>query len=124
VAQVNLVGGQEREIQVNLDEDKLKGFGLSIPQVQQIVLGSNLDFPTGSVKTRENSMLVRLAGKYRSVEEMRNLVISSKNGVQIRLGQVADVQDSQKEAEKIARVNGRSAIAIQITNKPTLTRYR
>jgi len=117
VAQVNLVGGQEREIQVNLDEDKLKGFGLSIPQVQQIVLGSNLDFPTGSVKTRENSMLVRLAGKYRSVEEMRNLVISSKNGVQIRLGQVADVQDSQKEAEKIARVNGRSAIAIQITKQ-------
>ncbi|MFP9113990.1 efflux RND transporter permease subunit [Flavobacterium sp. RHBU_3] len=117
VAQVTLVGGEEREIQVNLDEDKLKGFGLSIPQVQQTVLGSNLDFPTGSVKTRENSMLVRLAGKYRSVEEMRNLVISSKNGVQIRLGQVADVQDSQKEAEKIARVDGKSAIAIQITKQ-------
>ncbi|WP_116790371.1 efflux RND transporter permease subunit [Flavobacterium psychrotrophum] len=117
VAQVTLVGGEEREIQVNLDENKLKGFGLSIPQVQQIVLGSNLDFPTGSVKTRENSMLVRLAGKYRTVEEMRNLVISSKNGVQIRLGQVADVQDSQKEAEKIARVDGKSAIAIQITKQ-------
>nr|WP_322625118.1 efflux RND transporter permease subunit [uncultured Flavobacterium sp.] len=117
VAQVTLVGGEEREIQVNLDEDKLKGFGLSIPQVQQVVLGSNLDFPTGSVKTRENSMLVRLAGKYRNVEEMRNLVISSKNGVQIRLGQVADVQDSQKEAEKIARVDGKSAIAIQITKQ-------
>jgi hydrophobic/amphiphilic exporter-1 (mainly G- bacteria), HAE1 family len=117
VAQVTLVGGQEREIQVNLDEDKLKGYGLTIPQVQQAVLSSNLDFPTGSVKTRENSMLVRLAGKYRSVEEMRSLVVSSKNGIQVRLGQIADVQDSQKEAEKIARVDGKSAIAIQVTKQ-------
>ncbi|MFP9097700.1 efflux RND transporter permease subunit [Flavobacterium sp. RHBU_24] len=117
VAQVTLVGGQEREIQVNLDEDKLRGYGLTIPQVQQVVLSSNLDFPTGSVKTRDNSMLVRLAGKYSSVEEMRNLVVSSKNGVQIRLGQIADVQDSQKEADKIARVDGKSAIAIQVTKQ-------
>jgi HAE1 family hydrophobic/amphiphilic exporter-1 len=117
VAQVTLVGGQEREIQVNLDEDKLKGYGLTIPQVQQIVLGSNLDFPTGSVKTRESSMLVRLAGKYRTVEEMRNLVVSSKGGIQIRLGQIADIQDSQKEAEKIARVDQGSAIALQITKQ-------
>ena len=117
VAQVTLVGGQEREIQVNLDEDKLKGYGLTIPQVQQAVLSSNLDFPTGSVKTRENSMLVRLAGKYRSVEEMRSLVVSSKDGIQVRLGEIADVQDSQKEAEKIARVDGKSAIAIQVTKQ-------
>ncbi|AWH84123.1 acriflavin resistance protein [Flavobacterium album] len=117
VAQVTLVGGQEREIQVNLDEEKLKGYGLSIPQVQQAVLGSNLDFPTGSVKTRESSMLVRLAGKYRTVDEMRNLVVSSKDGIQVRLGQIADVQDDQKEADKIARVDQKSAIALQITKQ-------
>jgi hydrophobic/amphiphilic exporter-1 (mainly G- bacteria), HAE1 family len=117
VAQVTLVGGQEREIQVSLDEEKLKGYGLSIPQVQQAVLSSNLDFPTGSVKTRENSMLVRLAGKYRTVEEMRSLVVSSNEGVQIRLGDIADVQDSQKEAEKISRVDQKGAIAIQITKQ-------
>ncbi|MCO6147885.1 efflux RND transporter permease subunit [Flavobacterium sp. NRK1] len=117
VAQVTLVGGQEREIQVNLDQDKLKGYGLSIPEIQSVILSSNLDFPTGSVKTRENSMLVRLSGKYRTVEEMRNLVISSKNGIQIRLGEIADVQDSQKEAEKISRVQRKSAIALQITKQ-------
>ncbi|WP_159802420.1 efflux RND transporter permease subunit [Flavobacterium sp. MK4S-17] len=117
VAQVTIVGGQEREIQVNLDEEKMKGYGISIPEVQNAVLSSNLDFPTGSVKTRENSMLVRLSGKYRSVEEMRNLVISSKNGIQVRLGEIADVQDDQKEAEKISRVDMQSAIALQITKQ-------
>ena len=117
VAQVTLVGGSEREIQVNLDQDKLKGYNLSIPQIQQAVLSSNLDFPTGNVKTRDNTMLVRLSGKYRTVQEMRNLVISSQNGVQIRLGDIADVQDSQKEVEKISRVDQKSAIAIQITKQ-------
>lgn len=114
VAQVNLVGGQEREIQVSLDPEKVKGFGLSVPQVQQAILSSNLDFPTGNVQTREQSILVRLSGKYKTVEELRNLVILSNNGIQIRLGDIADVQDSQKEVEKIARVNQANAITIQI----------
>ncbi|RZJ57310.1 MAG: efflux RND transporter permease subunit, partial [Flavobacterium sp.] len=84
VAQITLVGGQEREIQVSLDQEKLKGYGLSIPAVQQAILASNLDFPTGNVRTRENTMLVRLSGKYRNVEEMRNLVVSSNQGIQVR----------------------------------------
>lgn len=114
VAQVNMVGGQEREIQVNLDQNKLEGYGLSVPAVSQMVQASNLDFPTGNVKTRENSTLIRLSGKYKSVDELRNLVISSQNGVQVRLGDVADVQDTQKDEEKIARLNQSDAILIQV----------
>lgn len=114
VAQINLVGGQEREIQVNMDADKMKGFGLSVPQVQQAVLASNLDFPTGNIQTREQKILIRLAGKYKTVEELRNLVIASTNGSQVRLGDIADVQDAQKTTEKIARVDQKNAIILQI----------
>lgn len=114
VAQVNLIGGQEREIQVNIDQNKLEGYGLSVPAVSQIIQASNLDFPTGNVKTRENSTLIRLSGKYQSIEELRNLVISSQNGVQVRLGDIADVQDSQKDADKLARLNQSDAILIQV----------
>ena len=114
VAQVNIIGGQEREIQVNLDATKMQGYGLSIPQVQQTILASNLDFPTGNIQTRDQKILIRLAGKYKSVEELRNLVVSSQNGIQIRLQDIADVQDTQKIADKIARVNQKSAIVLQI----------
>ena len=114
VAQVNIIGGQEREIQVNLNATKLQGYGLSVPQVQQIILASNLDFPTGSIQTREQKILIRLAGKYKNVDELRNLVVSSQNNIQIRLKDIADVQDTQKNAEKIARVNQKSAIILQI----------
>lgn len=114
VAQVNLVGGEEREIKVSLDATKLQGFGLSVPQIQQAVLSSNLDFPTGNIKTRENSTTIRLSGKYKSIEELRNLVVASNNGVQIRLGDVADVQDAQKDVSKISRINQKSSILLQV----------
>ncbi len=115
VAQVNLVGGQEREIQVNIDANKLEGYNLSILQVQQAILGANLDFPTGSIKSDNQDILVRLAGKYKNVEELRNLVIAdAPSGGQIRLGDIADVQDTQKDVEKISRVNRKSSIALQV----------
>jgi len=114
VAQVNIIGGQEREIQVNLDAIKMQGYGLSVPQVQQVILTSNLDFPTGNIQTRDQKILIRLAGKYKNVDELRNLVISSQNGIEVRLKDFADVQDSQKIAEKISRVDQKSAIILQI----------
>lgn len=117
VAQVNIIGGQEREIQVSLYADKMQAYGLSVPQVQQVILSSNLDFPTGNIQTREQKILIRLAGKYKNVAELRNLVVTSKNGIQIRLGEIADVQDAQKVAEKTARVNRKSAIILQIVKQ-------
>ncbi|KIA97840.1 MULTISPECIES: efflux RND transporter permease subunit [unclassified Flavobacterium] len=117
VAQVNIIGGSEREIQVNLDALKMQGYGLSIPQVQQNILTSNLDFPTGNIQTRDQKILIRLAGKYKSVDELRNLVVSSQNGIQVRLSDIADVQDTQKIAEKISRVDQKSAIILQIVKQ-------
>lgn len=117
VAQVNIIGGQEREIQVSLDAVKMQGYGLSVPQVQQVILSSNLDFPTGNIQTREQKILIRLAGKYKNVDELKNLIVSSKNGIQVRLADIADVQDAQKTAEKIARVDRKSAIILQIVKQ-------
>lgn len=114
VAQVDLVGGQEREIQVSLDEKKMQGYGLAIADVQQAILSSNLDFPTGALKTRTSRSTIRLSGKYRNVQEMNNLVVSNKNGAQVRLSDIATVFDTQKDVEKIARYNQNSTILMQI----------
>ncbi|MDO4224830.1 MAG: efflux RND transporter permease subunit [Bergeyella zoohelcum] len=114
VAKVNVIGGQEREIRININQDKLKGYGLTIPQVQQIISASNMDFPTGNLKTRANSTLIRLAGKIKSVDELRNLTISSQNGINIRLSDIAEVQDTSKEIEKIARIDQKNTLLLEI----------
>lgn len=115
VAQVNIIGGRQREFQVNIDAQKLEAYNLSLLQVQQAVLSANMDFPTGSVKSHDQSVLIRLAGKYETIEDLRDLVIiqTQENG-QVRLKDVADVQDAQKDAEKIARLDRKGAIALQV----------
>ena len=92
----------------------MQGYGLAIADVQQAILSSNLDFPTGALKTRTSRSTIRLSGKYRDVQEMNNLVVSNKNGAQVRLSDIATVFDTQKDVEKIARYNQNSTILMQI----------
>ncbi|HVI46306.1 MAG TPA: efflux RND transporter permease subunit [Chitinophaga sp.] len=115
VAQVSLIGGQEREIQVNVDPAKLQAYNMSILQLRQIITNANLDFPTGKIRNAKEQILIRLAGKYKNVDQLRNLVLTTTaDGTQVRLKDVADVQDAQKDAERIARVDGVNAIALQV----------
>lgn len=114
VAQVDLVGGQEREIQVSIDEKKLQGYGISIGEVQQAILSSNLDFPTGNIQTRTSRSTIRLSGKYKSIAELNDLIISDKNGAQVRLSDIATVFDTTKDVEKLARYNQQPTILLQV----------
>lgn len=114
VAKVDMIGGEEREIQISVDPKKIEGYGLTIAQVQQTVAASNLDFPTGNVSTRDNRTTIRLAGKVTSIEELRNLPISTPSGAQIYLRDIADVQDGIKEIEKVARLDRQNTILLQV----------
>ena len=114
VANVDLVGGVQREIQVNLNQDRMHDLGISPMMVQGAIRGANLDFPTGYLQSPSTQMAVRLSGKITSVEELRKIVIRSTNGAMIRLEDVAEVSDSTKDPVKIGRVNGQEAILINI----------
>jgi len=114
VAKVDMVGGEEREIQVSVNPDKLQGYGLSISQIQQTIAASNLDFPTGNVRTRDNQTTLRLSGKFNSLDELRNLPITTPTGVMVRLSDVADVQDGIKDIEKISRIDRKNTILMQV----------
>mgnify|MGYP001453259550 CR=1 FL=1 len=114
VAKVDMIGGEEREIQVSVVPEKLQGYGLSIGQVEQIIAASNMDFPTGNVKTRDNQTTIRLSGKFTTINELRNLPITTPAGIKIRLSDIADVQDGIKDPEKIARINQKNTILLQV----------
>lgn len=115
VAQVSLIGGEEREIRVNINNEKLKAYNISLLQLQQLVETSNLDFPTGKIKTRDEQVLIRLSGKYTSLDEIRNLVVTYRqDGSPVRLSEVAEVQDAVKDAERINRINLQNSIGIAI----------
>jgi len=115
VAQVTLIGGQEREFQININAGKLNAHKLSLLQVRNIVTNANVDYPTGRIKTPDNQMLIRLAGKYSDVDMLRNLVLKTdKDGSQVRLRDIADIQDAEKDPEKLARQDLQPTIILQI----------
>lgn len=115
VGQVNLVGGDVREIKINLDAQKVRAYGLSIAQITQFMHASNLDFPTGAVKGQETQSIVRISGKFNSIEDMRKLIVSrAAGGGEVRLGDVAEIEDGLQEYTTLSRLNGKSSIGVNI----------
>jgi HAE1 family hydrophobic/amphiphilic exporter-1 len=115
VAEITMVGGEKREIRVNVDDDKLNYYGLSLLQVTQAINQANLDFPTGKVKNTSENMTLRLAGKFNSLDDIRKLVVvTPKDGSPIRVGDVANVTDGLTETSSISRYNGQNGIGLFI----------
>lgn len=115
VGAVNLSGGEEREIRINVDFEKLKGFGLSLSQVVGAVKAANIDLPTGNIKQGINQYVIRVAGKFTSMDEIRDLIVArSKDGGDIQLKDIAEVNDGIKEITTISRLNGVPIIGITV----------
>ncbi|MBS4029802.1 MAG: efflux RND transporter permease subunit, partial [Ignavibacteriales bacterium] len=113
IGQVTLIGGREREIKINLDAQRVRSYGLSILQITNVIKMSNLDFPTGKIKEGAEQFVVRIAGKINSLDELRNLVLAkSKQGGDIKLSDVAEIQDGEKELITASRINGKSSVGI------------
>jgi len=119
VSQVDLVGGEEREIRINVDNEKLKAHNLSILQVTQAVQSANMEFPTGKIKNQSQEVIIRLSGKFARLDDIRNLVLTTDpNGSQVRLEDVAEVQDAKKETTSISRINGANSVGLMIFKQP------
>ncbi|WPV66143.1 efflux RND transporter permease subunit [Chitinophaga sp. LS1] len=115
VGEITLLGGQEREIQINVNKEKLDYYGLSIAQVVDAVNRGNAEFPTGKVKTRQQQMTVRVTGKFTSVAEISELVVAQPvTGSVIKLKDIATVSDVVKDAVAVSRYNGVNGIGILI----------
>jgi len=114
VAMVSLVGGKEREIRIEVDNDKLKSYNLSILQVTQILKAENLDFPTGKVEQKEKNYIVRVAGKLKGIDEIKNIILSTSQNGTVRLKDVASVLDTYKESYTLSRLNKDNSIGIII----------
>jgi hydrophobic/amphiphilic exporter-1 (mainly G- bacteria), HAE1 family len=115
VAEITMVGGDKRQIAIAVDNDKLNYYGLSLLQVTGAIGQANMDFPTGKVKSTEENLTLRLAGKFTSLDDIRGLVIvSPPNGSPIRVGDVATITDGLAESESISRYNGQNGIGLFI----------
>src|SRR3954470_18846021 len=119
VAEARITGGDVREIQVDLDLDKVKAVGTSPYEIAQRIGMENLNLPAGHLSLGPTELTVRTLGEFRNVEQLRALpVATGRSGSQVRLEEVANVADGVSERRTIARRNGRDAIILEIVKQP------
>ncbi|MBZ0112945.1 MAG: efflux RND transporter permease subunit [Thermoanaerobaculia bacterium] len=117
VLRVNLVGGREREIQVDVDAERLRLTGLSLDDVVQAIRNENVSIPGGDLDVGDQTFAVRVPGEIEDPREIRDFVIKAKGGNPIYIRDVAEVTYGFKERSSFARINGRESVALAVQKR-------
>ncbi len=113
VAEITILGGEEREIQVKVNQEKLKLFKVSLNQIVEAINRSGLDLPAGKVQTDKESNSVRLTGKFSTLDDIKNVQVAMPvPGSPVYVKDLAMVIDGIKETSSISRYNGKNGIGL------------
>ena len=118
VAKADILGTREREIWVEVDPDRLYGYGLSMMQVMNALRSSNLNLPGGDIKMGRSEYLIRTLGEFDEVTEIQNVIVHTFGpGAQVRVRDLAQVKDTYEDASTLSRINGRPSITLSVMKK-------
>ena len=114
VAAVTVNGGVRRQIHVELSKEKITALNLSVNQVVQTLRQENQNTPLGEIYQGDATFLLRSQGQFQSVDDIRNLVVMTRQNVPVYLRDIADVLDTTEERRSIMRINGQPGVQLQI----------
>jgi HAE1 family hydrophobic/amphiphilic exporter-1 len=114
VGSVTVVGGLDREIHILLVPPRMNALGVSPDMVSAALQRANMDMPAGRVEQGNAEQLVRVKGRIVNPAEFGDVVVTTRNGVPVRLGEVARVEDAQEEERTLAEFSGKRSIGIDI----------
>ena len=114
VGQVLLIGGRNRQINLWLDAERLRGHNLTVNDVARALQTQNVEIPGGRIEQGAQSVTLRTRGRVATVEDFNDVVIREVAGHPVRLADVASVEDGMVEARTEARLNGTPTVLLQI----------
>lgn len=115
VAEITILGGEQREVQVKVDQEKLRQYKVSLQQVVDAINRSGLDIPAGVVQTDKEQSAVRLTGKFKTLEDIQNVQVAMPvPGSPIYVRDLAVVKDGIREITSISRYNGQEGIGMML----------
>ncbi|MBU1627014.1 efflux RND transporter permease subunit, partial [bacterium] len=117
ILEVNVTGGLEREIRIEVHPDKLAAYAIPITSIQDSIKYENTNTSGGTIRMGDGKFQVRVPGEFRTPEEIFNLVIGLHNGDPVYLKDVADVIDGFKDKVSESRLNGRDAVNISVKKR-------
>ncbi len=112
VGAVSVMGAPEREVQVNVDPQKLEAYNLTVEQLGQIIAAENVNIPSGTIDIGNNTFNVKADGEFALSDELRKVVVSNVGARTIMLSDVAEIRDTLEKATMDERVNGRRGVRV------------
>lgn len=117
VAAVDVRGGIEREIQIELDPEKVQALSIPLETILSRLRAENVNVPAGTILQGGKDLLVRTPGEYKSMEEIRSTVVAIREGAPVRLGTLATVTDGWKKLTRTVRVGGKPGMRLAINKQ-------
>ncbi|MBO1255674.1 efflux RND transporter permease subunit [Alteromonas sp. 5E99-2] len=114
VASVRIGGGLENEIQVLVNQQRSSQLNITLAEIIQRLKTENVNTAGGRVEDGSQEYLVRTLNQFQTLDEMRDLFIATREGKHIRLGDIAEVQDTYKERSSVTRFQGFEGVEIAI----------
>ena len=114
VAATIVAGGFEDEVAVFVDQSKLAQLDLTVAELGQKLQATNVNLSGGTLEDGAQEYLVRTLNQFDTIEDIRSTIIFQRGGQIIRLGDVAEVKEGQKDRDAIMRVNGLQAIEVSL----------
>jgi HAE1 family hydrophobic/amphiphilic exporter-1 len=117
VAAVDIRGGRDREIHVNLYANKVKALGMPLDQILSRIRTGNVNVPAGTIERGNYEVMIRTPGEYTTLDDIRNAVIAIREGVPIQVRDIASVEDSWEKITRVVRINGNPGIRLSVNKQ-------
>jgi hydrophobic/amphiphilic exporter-1 (mainly G- bacteria), HAE1 family len=114
VAAVTTNGGLRRQIHVQLSKEKVAALELPVDRISALLRSENQNTPLGEVNQGDRTYLLRSQAQFQSLDEIRNLVLMTRNGVPIYVRDVAEVVDTTEDIRSLLRINGRPGVRLSV----------
>ena len=114
VGAVSINGSPVREVQVNVDPQKIESYNMTIEQIGQIIAMENSNIPAGAMDIGSERLSLRIEGEFTESEQVKDIVIANYGGREIRISDVATVQDTIKKMTVEETINGETGVRIII----------
>ncbi|WP_337884445.1 efflux RND transporter permease subunit [Fischerella thermalis] len=118
VSQVVAYGGDSRQYQVLIDPVKLRAFNITLEDVEKATSAANVNAPGGYLITPDSEKLIRGIGRIESTEDVKQSVITARNGTPVKISDIADVQIGAAIKRGDGSFNGQKAVIVMINKQP------
>ncbi|MEW6362369.1 MAG: efflux RND transporter permease subunit [Acidobacteriota bacterium] len=117
VGQITIIGGQERQINVWVDPDKMRAYNITPAEVSNALRLQNIEFPSGRLDEGQKELSVRTMGKIRKPQDFDNVVIALRGDYQVKIKDIGYTEDGAEEIRSEARLNGQPAVTLVVSKQ-------